>query len=377
MDQRTTSVLVLMLLAAANVPGCGQRPASPTPSPDATKVANPHEVVDSPIDAKLFVEAFSIDEIRTEFPLVAGLTIAEVEAIAKQQDSLAAETNLDEMYNLSWEKRDIQDGNGWIYFWVNGKHLLHCDLVIEKGRVKSVWVMPGNREWVAFVYHRLSGSGQHEIEGRMATDRSRIETDEQLTAIKTPSHIDRLWLHSSRVTDDGMKHLPAFTNLRKLDFNYPGITEAGLQHLHKLKNLRELHLGTVALTDRGLAHVTVLKGLEELTFWHNKEITDEGLRQLKALVHLKLLRLDGTSITDRGIAHLTGLTELRELSLADCKGITDGGATTLAKMKQLHALNLLDSGITAVGAEELRTTLPNCRVIHPSVAHIPPTNRGR
>ena len=46
-------------------------------------------------------------------------------------------------------------------------------------------------------------------------------------------------------------------------------------------------------------------------------------------------------------------------------------------MKQLHALNLLDSGITAVGAEELRTTLPNCRVIHPSVAHIPPTSRGR
>ncbi len=261
---RTWPAIALVLVTASGVIGWGQSPASRAPQPEATKAAAPCEQansggVDQPIDARLFVQAFRIDEIRSEFPIKAGMTVAAVEAVAKQQDSLTFDKELHEIYNLGWEKRNIQGGDGWIYFWVNGKHLLHCDLVIEKGRVKSVWVTPGNDEWVGLIYYRLSGAGQHETEGRTATDPSRISSDEQLMAIKTPAEIDRLSLHSSRVTDEGMKRLPAFANLRKLGFGHTAVSERGLQHLEKLTHLRELDLGGVGLTDRGLAHIAKLE----------------------------------------------------------------------------------------------------------------------
>ena len=370
MPTRKTIAVLLVLFVNASAAVSGQRPGNPAPVTDVRKSDKACEQgdlhpVDLPIDARLWVEAFHIDEIRKEFPIKAGMSISAVEAVTEQQHSLANETDVEDTYNLGWEKRSISDGNGWIYFWVNGKHLLHCDLVIEKNCVKSVWVMPGNDEWLAFIYYRLSGNGQHKIEGRTATDPSRVETDEQLTTIRTPSDIDRLWLHSPRVTDEGMKHLPAFTNLRKLDFNYPGIADAGLRHLQNLKSLRELNFGTVAVTDRGLAPIAALKGLECLRFWANKDITDDGLRQLTTLENLKRLHLDGTSITDRGLGHLARFTKLRELSLADCNKITDRAVEDLSRLKELQGLNLLNSGVTGTAAEQLRKRLPRCRVIGP------------
>ena len=116
-----------------------------------------------PIDATFFVEAYKIEEIKREFPVKAGMTLEEVGRVERGIHQRPFD---DKGYNLGWGERAVQNGNGWIYFWVNGKHPFHCDLVIEDNKVKSVWVMPGNKEWVAFLHYRISGAGAHVAPGR-------------------------------------------------------------------------------------------------------------------------------------------------------------------------------------------------------------------
>ncbi len=117
-----------------------------------------------------YLQTFSLLEIAKEFPVSAGMTIAEMDnAIAENQRNFrdSDSDQKDEMYNFGWEQRDVHHGRGWIYYWVNWKHLLHCDIVIASGRVQSVWVMPGNKEWQTGIYYRISGGGAHQGPGRI------------------------------------------------------------------------------------------------------------------------------------------------------------------------------------------------------------------
>ncbi len=113
---------------------------------------------DEPVDVRPFVKTYRIEEIKKEFPIRAGMTLEELDQVKRHIGSLPFSRD---GYNLGWEERVVRDGSGWVYFWVNGKHLLHCDIVVEDHQVKSVWIMPGNREWVALVYYRISGVGPH------------------------------------------------------------------------------------------------------------------------------------------------------------------------------------------------------------------------
>jgi hypothetical protein len=117
-----------------------------------------------------YVQTYALKEIAKEFPVHAGMTIREMDdAIAENERRFVASelAQREEMYNLGWEQRSIQNGSGWVYFWVNFKHLFHCDIVIDSGKVQSVWVMPGNKEWQTGIYYRISGAGVHKGPGRI------------------------------------------------------------------------------------------------------------------------------------------------------------------------------------------------------------------
>lgn len=85
--------------------------------------------------------------------------------------------------------------------------------------------------------------------------------------------------------------------------NDPRITDAGLEHLKALTQLRELYL-------------------------MRTQITDAGLEYLKELSQIQVLRLDDTNITDAGLEYLKGLTRLRQLNLGGTK-VTDAGVERL------------------------------------------------
>ncbi len=113
-----------------------------------------------------YLQNYSLPAIAQEFPIRAGMTVAEMDAAIaenlKQFDASEFEQQQD-MYNFGHEKRTLNQGSGLVYYWVNFKYLLHCDVVIESGKIESIWVMPGNAEWTTGIYYRISGSGAHKI----------------------------------------------------------------------------------------------------------------------------------------------------------------------------------------------------------------------
>lgn len=118
-----------------------------------------------------YLTFYALKEIAKEFPVRSGMTIPEMDhAVAENErkfDAASTMEQMEQMYNLGWEQRSIIKGDGWVYFWVNFKHLFHCDIVIESGKVKSVWVMPGTKDSVTGVYYRISGNGVHKGPGRI------------------------------------------------------------------------------------------------------------------------------------------------------------------------------------------------------------------
>lgn len=111
-----------------------------------------------------YLKQFSLHDIADEFPVRAGMTVDKLDRTLADNEVQLQATDFEKaktLYSFGWEKRILERGDGSIYFWVNGKHLLHCDIVVRSGVVQSVWVMPGNREWVSGVFFRLSGTGPY------------------------------------------------------------------------------------------------------------------------------------------------------------------------------------------------------------------------
>jgi len=139
--------------------------------------------------------------------------------------------------------------------------------------------------------------------------------------------------------------------------------------------------------DEILVHVSELKSLESIGLWH-APVTDESIAQLVAIKLLSALSLDDTLIGDKGLSHLAELKSLGSISLTNTR-VTDAGLRHLAEMKSLWSLHLQytqvsDAGIShltelkslrylylnhtqvsAVGIQQLKTALPNCKIVVP------------
>jgi hypothetical protein len=153
----------------------------------------------------------------------------------------------------------------------------------------------------------------------------------------------------AEVTDDGLRHLKAFGQLRRLSLSGAAITDNGLKYLDGLSQLERLELGRKApwfvdsdlsqqsaarqggtrITDGGLAHLEELRRLKTL-YLVGTEVTDMGLQHLEHLNELEWLNLSHTRVTDAGLEHLKGLIRLRQLYLTGTK-VTDGGVRDLKR----------------------------------------------
>jgi Leucine Rich repeat len=96
-----------------------------------------------------------------------------------------------------------------------------------------------------------------------------------------------------QVTDAGMTHLQALTNLHHLDLSGTQVGDAGLERLKPLSNLQILNLRHTPVTDNGLTHLETLKRLEVLNL-SQTSISGEGLGHLRALKTLRSLDLSLT-----------------------------------------------------------------------------------
>lgn len=91
------------------------------------------------------------------------------------------------------------------------------------------------------------------------------------------------------------------------------------------------------------------------------------LQALDDLPDLTELTLEGPQFTDTSIGYLIGLKEPRVLDLSHTR-ITDAGLGQLAHLASLKKLVVSHSLATADGCARLQKKLPNCRIIHDSIA---------
>ncbi len=109
-----------------------------------------------------------------------------------------------------------------------------------------------------------------------------------------------LFLHHTRVSDQGLECLRDQSGLEKLSLVGNKLGDAGIVHLRELPALTSLILNRTEISDKALASLAPLKTLENLHL-ETTRITDDGLLQLKALPRLYGLYVGGSKATPRGI----------------------------------------------------------------------------
>jgi hypothetical protein len=144
--------------------------------------------------------------------------------------------------------------------------------------------------------------------------------------------------HRPKVTDAGLEHVKALTQLRNLDLSGTQVTDAGLEHLKSLTQMDGLSLDDTHVTGGGLAYLGGLSKLQRL-YLDGTDVTDAGLENVKEFGQLYILTLQNTKVTDAGLKHLEGLTQLRGLWLVGTK-------------------------VTKEGVKTLQRALPNCEIYH-------------
>lgn len=185
-------------------------------------------------------------------------------------------------------------------------------------------------------------------------------TDDWLKQVARFKQLRELQLQSTEVTDDGLKHLQEFTELRTLVLNSYRLTDAGLANIEGLSQLQSLALLETKVTDAGLAHFRGLTRLQ-LLYMPFPLITDAGLEHLRGLTQLRELYLEHAQITDAGLVNLKDLVQLRELCLQGTR-VTDAGLEHLEGLSRLRVLWLASTSVTPTGIAKLKTALPNAEI---------------
>ena len=175
--------------------------------------------------------------------------------------------------------------------------------------------------------------------------------------------IRQLNLSGTGVDDEFLARLSSLTpNLQDLNLACCyDITNDGLKHLAPFTELRSLSLAWCSISNDGLPHLTSFKKLKNLSLAHCL-ITGAGLQNLAYLTQLRILNLVWCNIADEDLQHIGSFTQLRRLSLEGCVSITDYGLQHLAPLKKLVNLNLwFCYNTTYVGRNALKRHIPNLK----------------
>jgi hypothetical protein len=217
--------------------------------------------------------------------------------------------------------------------------------------------------------------------GLLGTDETFVVTfsdakfDDAALARLATNHGDRvgsLQLTDTSVTDEGLRHLKRFRNLRHLDLasrapaslkakRSAPITDAGMAHLD-LRNLVSLNLDGQPITDDGLK---LLPDLPFLTMLQLNEtgVQGPGLSRLVAFRHLSSLHLDGSAVTDEGLSHLVGASSLMVLSLDGIPPLTGAGLKHVITLPRLDYLSIRGCQVSKQDIAQMKAKAPSLRII--------------
>lgn len=207
----------------------------------------------------------------------------------------------------------------------------------------------------------------------LALSGGRVLGDEHLALLANLPVLERATLDGVQLTDDGLRHLAGWKNLRKLTFynvtNRGRFTGAGLVHLADLPHLQEFACGGSSFDDDGLEACARLIHLTDLQIWHTP-ITDAGvahLTQLTGLRNLRLLSQWKPRITDASLPRLAQIKSLETLTLGETR-LSLAGLRRLGELPNLKMLELYQVDIAKAELDKLKSVLSKVQIEHSPIA---------
>src|SRR5437016_5133658 len=148
-------------------------------------------------------------------------------------------------------------------------------------------LLAADTSWIT----RLGGKIDRDAAGRIVAVNLRggwINDVEMIELARLPD-LERLDLSHTRISDEGMLNLKPAPKIKELKLFYSEwITDQGLTAIKGWTHLKRLDVRGTRVSDGALEIVSHMTGLEALDIAHT-EVTDLGLDHLTALVNLKEL----------------------------------------------------------------------------------------
>lgn len=193
--------------------------------------------------------------------------------------------------------------------------------------------------------------------------------------------VEELKLTGSRVTPDGLAHLPKLTHLARLDVRGMTLNKKALEAIGGTSSIRELRIdggqvgGEGAPALAGMPNLEVLwaQGLQlspsnwdalllnhpllrELTISYSN-MNDLSMTAVGKLSSLKSLTLNDCQVTDLGLAQLVAVEGLEFLNITGCRVTGTGFKAPGAKdaFQQLQTLQLERTPLNEKGGDAVRT----------------------
>lgn len=134
-------------------------------------------------------------------------------------------------------------------FWVRYQRQ---NAVIEQlfESMATIQIEPVGPRWLQQVAYRNHMLGFYTVT-LVLSERSQF-TDETLKDIRVFTQLKSLWISSTQVTDSGLVHLKSMDKLEDVRLYHTQVTDNGLLHLRGLTSLRRLTLNATQVTEAGV-----------------------------------------------------------------------------------------------------------------------------
>jgi hypothetical protein len=237
----------------------------------------------------------------------------------------------------------------------------------------------------------LTGQSPEALDAQYAEFLADVDDEDLARHLSPPERITALALPGTRVTDAGVDHLTACTNLEWLDLSGTQVSDVGIAQLAQATKLQRLSLRKTDIGDAALETIASFNQLDDLNLAHTR-VTDEGMQrlfppgkpsplnkltalwlegtavgdatlaQIGRLGALEALDLAATRVTDDGLAHTAPLRKLLALYLSQT-AVSDAGLAPLRRLRTLELVQLDGTRVTPAGADALKAALPDAQIV--------------
>ncbi len=223
-------------------------------------------------------------------------------------------------------------------------------------------------DWVA----DLGGKVQRDAAGNVVAVSLRgtwVDDVEMIDIARLPK-LQRLDLSHTRITDEGMLHLKAASQIEDLNLYYAEwITDQGMTAIRNWKKLKRLDVRGTRISNGTLEIISHMPQLEALDI-SNTQITDNGMDMLITLTNLKELALGQGRVSAGDLGFLRVLTTLTSLDIGGAKPtppdmgdrkvdrpavqpLPTNTIKAIAELKELRALRMAYTGVSTADLKAL------------------------